>query len=115
MVFEEVTQPIDPFNGRAQVLTVSTELLFAFNFFSFLKLKKFLRRLLCILHSCLELQYSLNIVVEKFPKQNVNYILQAMSQQMKVSLEKVFLFSYIMNGIVGTFSFRQYCLFGAKL
>ena len=114
MVFEEVTHPIDPFNGRAQVLTVSTELLFAFNFFSFLKLKKFLRKL-CILHSCLELQYSLNIVVEKFPKQNVNYILQAMSQQMKVSLEKVFLFSYIMNGIVGTFSFRQYCLFGAKL
>ena len=41
----------------------------------------------------LELQYSLNIVVEKFPKQNVNYILQAMSQQMKVSLGKMFLFS----------------------
>ena len=27
------------------------------------------------------------------PKQNVNYILQAMSQQMKVSLGKMFLFS----------------------
>ena len=86
LVFEEVTHP---FHEKGAIFESVEKLSFP------AKIKKTFLRRKYILHMCTHAwNCHTENTEEKSQAKNVNYILQAMSQQIKVSLEKVLLFSF---------------------